>query len=575
MAICPHCKEELSKQNNGNLYCENCNKLFKVKTEETQAVQPETQQTAQVIEQTQKPESQNTNEELELLKARLAVVEAEKELAQLQLAQQQEQRTHEQQAPKEKSSFSEKASGFFTKVGESAAWDWCKSHWLILCPAVLLVIIFITLMSTLVGIRGIYVNVNDPNDFYSFTATNYVGYSEEFGESYEEKGTWKASAGKLTLTVKDEDFGKFSADFLYSTKNGYKTLFIGDDKEHMVEYKRVSLVKYDINTSKAKVTFDMNGGNGKNDTKKIKIGSMIKEPNEPTHPYGFDFMGWYTEPYGYKLTDGQLFDKDSRIWENTTYYANWRDTRNFIASIFDSYGTKIKDITLSVGDNIFDALSSIFDIQYLNVSLDGMPANERSYMPTKNVRISVSMNDKYCEQFLDFNDTPRGLEVKSKYDTKRSLTFISIPEKYKGKPVTIIGEEAFMQCHELTHVAIPNSIISIKMYAFAGCSKLTHITIPDSVTFIDSEALSFEGMTSVIIGKNVSDIYYKAFINCKNLTTVYYKGSAADWTRIQIYNDNNYLKNAVRYYYSEEEPTDNGNYWHYVDGVVTVWVKEN
>jgi hypothetical protein len=24
-------------------------------------------------------------------------------------------------------------------------------------------------------------------------------------------------------------------------------------------------------------------------------------------------------------------------------------------------------------------------------------------------------------------------------------------------------------------------------------------------------------------------------------------------------------------YYSETEPTDTGNYWHYVDGVVTEW----
>ena len=38
-----------------------------------------------------------------------------------------------------------------------------------------------------------------------------------------------------------------------------------------------------------------------------------------------------------------------------------------------------------------------------------------------------------------------------------------------------------------------------------------------------------------------------------------------------------YLPEFHRYYYIENEsdlPNDNGNYWHYVNGVPTVWVKE-
>ncbi|MBO4323293.1 MAG: hypothetical protein J5836_01380, partial [Clostridia bacterium] len=69
-------------------------------------------------------------------------------------------------------------------------------------------------------------------------------------------------------------------------------------------------------------------------------------------------------------------------------------------------------------------------------------------------------------------------------------------------------------------------------------------------------------------------IGWDAFYGCSGLTKVYYKGMAEEWDNISINNEgdyNNYLINATRYYYSEEEPTESGNYWHYVDGVPTEW----
>jgi hypothetical protein len=41
-----------------------------------------------------------------------------------------------------------------------------------------------------------------------------------------------------------------------------------------------------------------------------------------------------------------------------------------------------------------------------------------------------------------------------------------------------------------------------------------------------------------------------------------------------MFGDNIELENAPRYYYSETEPTEPGNYWHYVDGVPTPWETE-
>ena len=202
-----------------------------------------------------------------------------------------------------------------------------------------------------------------------------------------------------------------------------------------------------------------------------------------------------------------------------------------------------------------------------------------------------------------------------------------------GNGVTMIGNYAFHYCGSLKSVTIPNSVTSIGDDAFKYCynliekenglqyvqdiligvaasnglppstysirqgtriiadrvfadkSTLTSITIPDSVTSIGSNAFNgCSGLTSIIIPDSVTKIGGYAFRNCRSLTSVYYTGTAADWNKINIAGESYeiyYLTSATRYYYSETEPelneqgtAYNGNYWHYVDGEIVIWTKE-
>ena len=135
-------------------------------------------------------------------------------------------------------------------------------------------------------------------------------------------------------------------------------------------------------------------------------------------------------------------------------------------------------------------------------------------------------------------------------------TSIVIPSYIGGLPVTTIANESFLDNQAIASIIVPNTVTTIQTKAFSGCANLTSILIPVSLESIEEQA----------------------FFGCSSLTTVYYMGTSTDWNNISIVS-NFYLTNANRYYYSETEPALNndgtaydGNYWHYVDGIPTVWV---
>lgn len=103
---------------------------------------------------------------------------------------------------------------------------------------------------------------------------------------------------------------------------------------------------------------------------------------------------------------------------------------------------------------------------------------------------------------------------------KGTAADVTIPSRYKGKPVTMIDHAAFHDS-AVTGVTIPDSVTSIPDSAFGFCSQLTNISIPNSVTFIGFSAFnSCTSLKSITLPSSLSTIQSEAFYNCGNLETI-------------------------------------------------------
>ena len=254
-------------------------------------------------------------------------------------------------------------------------------------------------------------------------------------------------------------------------------------------------------------------------------------------------------------------------------------------------GTEEEWQNISIGNNN-NAINSSFVIYNTPVTSIVLK-NNRTFK-----YYEVNNGDVYIQKLLDKNIESIDLsEMFNEYTIKKlsdgsfidcgKLTSIVIPEG-----VTSIGSSAFYNCNQLTSIVIPegitwisnstfyncNNLESVSLpstlegiadEAFYGCSQLTSVIIPEGVESIGNNAFDGCGLSMVVLPKSVTALGVQVF----NSPDIYYEGSMEDWQIVEEGIDYNVGTpfDGTLYYYSEEEPTDSGNYWHYVDGLPVKW----
>ena len=169
----------------------------------------------------------------------------------------------------------------------------------------------------------------------------------------------------------------------------------------------------------------------------------------------------------------------------------------------------IPDSVTEIGANAFAGCTNLTSVNYKG---DWSKLTIQSGNP--------AVQDAANEQLFDFKFTPDNTAViVTRYNG--TAADVTIPSRYKGKPVTVIDPVAFYNNSAVTSVTIPDSVTAIPDYAFAFCSQLTNISIPNSVTFIGFSAFnSCTSLKSITLPSSLSTIQSSAFYNCGNLETI-------------------------------------------------------
>ena len=182
-----------------------------------------------------------------------------------------------------------------------------------------------------------------------------------------------------------------------------------------------------------------------------------------------------------------------------------------------------------------------------------------------------------------------------------------IPESINGLTVDKINDLAFKDC-TFKELTIPHTVTYIGKTILEGCNNLEVLYTPYIRDFYSSSESYPTTLKKVIVTKEnyfqfmitlpyVEEIRVTVDIEkfdvwslteCTNLKTVFlpaniitlryydkiegvsffYEGTYDDYQKIYSIGEEGYIN---LYIYSENAPTKDGNYWHYVDGVPTIW----
>ena len=98
---------------------------------------------------------------------------------------------------------------------------------------------------------------------------------------------------------------------------------------------------------------------------------------------------------------------------------------------------------------------------------------------------------------------------------------IVIPSELGGYPVTVINDEAFMDCTLITSVVVPDSVVSIKDKAFYNCNNITNVKLSNDIFTIGASAFEYcEKLVTINLPDSLESISERTFTRCSALTGI-------------------------------------------------------
>jgi len=150
------------------------------------------------------------------------------------------------------------------------------------------------------------------------------------------------------------------------------------------------------------------------------------------------------------------------------------------------------------------------------VSLSAPPSRASSYRSTTATNTATATNAPLLMATVATPTPP------APSHSQTSLTLTARMARL-GEGLSIIGEEAFLECSSLTSISIPPSLTKLSKYAFFGCTALASIDIHQLATIPSIKPCTFANcisLRSITLPSHVLSIERNAFENCTSLQQV-------------------------------------------------------
>lgn len=276
----------------------------------------------------------------------------------------------------------------------------------------------------------------------------------------------------------------------------------------------------------------------------------------PSNQLSYSFSKCFCDVYGpnnklVSSADHYLSNLASTIMGPST--AKWTPFDNHTPRAFGEYTVKYYTsndeggsfhfyVTTASG-NFGTGLKWIYDSATQELRISGSGSITKDNLPWRNYESSIKSiiieeGITSIDEFV-FNDLA-------------NLTTVSFPST-----LTRIGNFAFDGCHSLTTVNFPVNLIQIGDCAFRNCSFLQDVKLPNNLRIMGTNCFKGTALKTIEIPSSMITIpqrafdecYYLetitlpntlrgietcAFKNCSGLRSVIYKGTTAEWSRINI-----------------------------------------
>ena len=291
------------------------------------------------------------------------------------------------------------------------------------------------------------------------------------------------------------------------------------------------------------VTFNTNGGSTIS-SMEVRHGSMATAPKDPTLE-NYVFCRWQT-------TEGRAF--------------------------FFEYYTVDSDLNLEA---IWIKATELFSLEPMPDSDGIMITKIKRQEEFNSLLIPSVINGKTVEgigmeafaSILDTHAKEIIFPSTIRYVEEAAFCNISETELVFNGSISHIEESAFEGAITLKKIKLGTGILTIPFSAFAFCTELKSIDIPEGVTTIEENAFeSCSALRTVVLPSTLTLIENGAFDDCDAIKSVFFKGTQEQFDAITFSTGNNTINGADLYLFSEEEPIDAGNYWHYdKNGSPVIW----